>query len=297
VHRHRRLPLLVLVVLGFSSCGHADAEAPTTTTSPTTEPSCSSPADSGADSGAGSIVVDGIERTYTLHLPAATAEPAPLVVLLHGHHGSATRITAATGLPDAAVAAGYVVAVPDGLGDPARWNFDGRPEGPDDGAFLDALLAEMEATACVDLARVALVGSSNGAAFAGTQACTAAAVVMVIATLPPECPGAPPSILTIRGTADATVAYEGTPEMVAAMAAGAGCGDDALVDRPHPGVERTAYTDCAGGGSVVLDTVDGAVHAWPGGSEAQRPGNSDAGRTFDASAEILAFLRPVLTSA
>jgi polyhydroxybutyrate depolymerase len=291
VHRHRRLPLLVLAVLGFSSCGHADAEAPGTTTSPTTEP-CSST----ADPGAGSVVVDGIERAYTLHLPAATAEPTPLVVLLHGHHGSATRIAAATRLPDAAVAEGYVVAVPDGLGDPARWNFDGRPEGPDDGAFLDALLAELEATACVDRERVALVGSSNGAAFAGTQACAAAAVVMVIATLPPECPGAHPSILTIRGTADATVAYEGTPDMVAAMAADASCGDDALVDRPHPGVERTTYADCTGGGSVVLDTVDGAVHAWPGGSEAHRPDNSDAGRTFDASAEILAFLRPVLAS-
>jgi polyhydroxybutyrate depolymerase len=291
VHQRAQL-LLALAVVGFTSCGGAGPARPATTTSPTAEPSCSST----ADAGVGSIVVDGIERAYALHLPAATGEPSPLVVLLHGHRGSAAGITAASGLPDAAVAEGYVVVVPEGLGDPARWNFDGRPDGPDDGAFLDALLAELAATACVDPRRVALVGSSNGAAFAGTRACTAAALVMVIATLPPDCPAARPSILTIRGTADATVAYDGTPEMVAAMAADAGCGDDALVDTPHPGVERTTYVDCAGGGSVVLDTVHGAAHTWPGGPEAQRPGNSDAGRTFDASAEVLAFLRPVLAA-
>ena len=290
---HQRAPLLLaLAVVGFASCGGDDPTGPAATTSPTAEPSCPVT----AEAGAGSVVVDDVERDYTLHLPDATAGPSPLVVLLHGHRGSAAGITAASGLPDAAVAEGYVVVVPEGLGDPARWNFDGRPDGPDDGAFLDALLAELAATACVDPRRVALVGSSNGAAFAGTRACTAAAVVMVIATLPPDCPGAHPSILTIRGTADATVDYDGTPEMVAAMASEAGCADDALVDTPHPDVERTTYADCAGGGTVVLDTVHGAAHAWPGGPEAQRPGNSDAGRTFDASAEVLAFLRPVLAA-
>jgi poly(3-hydroxybutyrate) depolymerase len=117
---------------------------------------------------------------------------------------------------------------------------------------------------------------------------------MVIATLPPDCPVAPPSTLTIRGTSDVTVAYDGTPELVAALARDAGCSGDAVVDAPHRGVERTTYPECANGASVVLDTVDGAVHAWPGGPEAQRPDNSDAGRTYDATAEILTFLRNVL---
>jgi polyhydroxybutyrate depolymerase len=285
---HRRVLGLAatatLVVAGLVAFGGADEPA-------ATGPACTRT----ATEGPGALVVGGTPRTHALTLPATgDGRLAPLVVLLHGHRGSGAQITATSGLPAAAAAVGYLVVAPDGVGDPARWNFDGRPDGPDDGAYLDALVAELVATACADPDRVALVGSSNGAAFAGTQACSAEAVVMVIATFPPDCPGTPPSILTVRGTADGTVTYEGTPALVAALAEDAGCDGDAHVDAPHPGVERTSYHGCDGRATVVLDTVDGGVHAWPGSAEADRSDNSEAGRTFDATAEVLAFLHPVL---
>jgi hypothetical protein len=45
---------------------------------------------------------------------------------------------------------------------------------------------------------------------------------------------------------------------------------------------------------VVLEAVDGAVHAWPGSAAAPRPDNSEAGCRFDATAEVVAFLRTAL---
>jgi len=40
----------------------------------------------------------------------------------------------------------------------------------------------------------------------------------------------------------------------------------------------------------VLDTVEGGLHAWPGGPAAQLPANSEAGRTYPATEEVLTFL-------
>ena len=54
-------------------------------------------------------------------------------------------------------------------------------------------------------------------------------------------------------------------------------------------VERLRYTRCRSG-EVLLDTVEGGVHVWPGGPRAAlRPGNSDAGRRYPASEAILDF--------
>jgi polyhydroxybutyrate depolymerase len=180
---------------------------------------------------------------------------------------------------------------------PRRWNFDRRADGPDDYAFVTGLLDDIVRRACVDTARVYVAGSSNGAAFAGLLACTEpariAAVAMVIATVPPTCPdGVTPSVLTIRGTADATVPYGSTPEMVAGWAEHDACTTPPREDEPHPGVTRTTY-DCADGRHVVLATVAGGVHAWPGGAGADRPGNSEAGIGFSATDEVLSFFASI----
>lgn len=282
-------------------------------------PSCSTPADEQAGStpdagqppeGCAVPAVDpaepqllrsgGQERRYLLSVPGTPPEPEgfPLVVSLHGHGSSAADHEANTSLAARGRERGFVVATPEGLGDPRRWNFDRRAGGPDDHAFLTALLDDLVRRACVDPARIHVAGSSNGAAFAGLLACTEpariGAVAMVIATVPPTCPdGVTPSALTIRGTADATVPYDGAPAMVAGWAEHDGCAVPPAEDEPYPGVTRTTYEGCAGGGQVVLATVAGGVHAWPGGVGADRPGNSEAGIHWPATDEVLAFFARV----
>lgn len=217
----------------------------------------------------------------------------PLIVQLHGIGGTGTAFDADTGLGTLAAARGVAVVTPTALGTPTRWNFDRRPDGADDYAFVDALVRRLTDRACVDPKRVYAAGASNGAAFAGFLACTTpyrfAAVAMVIATVPPGCPAnETPAMITIRGTADATQPYAGAEDVVGSWAAHDGCGPAETVTL-QPGVIETRFTECDV--PVALDTVTDAVHAWPGGTGANRPDNSDAGRTFPASERILDFLR------
>jgi polyhydroxybutyrate depolymerase len=207
-------------------------------------------------------------RTVLLAEPAERDGPAPLVVSLHGHGGNAHRHEATTGLAAAGTERGMVVATPQAEGDPRRWNFDRRPDEADDFAFLDALVGHLVATGCADPDRIHLVGSSNGAALAGLAACRSAhpiaSVAMVIATVPVRCPE--PSVLTIRGTADAHVPYEGIVEAVAADAAHRRCAAEPAATTVASGLEQLRWTGCPGGREVVLVTVVGGTHAWPAGA-------------------------------
>ena len=236
------------------------------------------------------------DRSYLLAVPegAAPGDGFALVVSLHGHSSSGVEHEANTALAAEGRARGYVVATPDGLGDPARWNFDRRPDGPDDYAFVAGLIDELVRTTCVDPARVFLAGSSNGAAFAGFLACTGdvdvAAVAMVIATVPPTCPpGRRPSVLTIRGTADATVPYAGSEDMVTQWADHDGCTPTPHTDGPSPGVTRTSYTDCPDGIRAQHVAIAGGIHTWPGTPAAGNPSNSRASATYPATGTVLAF--------
>lgn len=290
---------VVLALLAPAGCasdgGSESAGAPTTMTSvPTTTSAparCAATDPDGPRAGRRTLAHDGVERSYLIHLPdsAATREPRPLIIELHGYASSAEDLEARTGLGAKGAARGAVVVTPDGLGSPARWNFDRRPDGPDDYGFIDALVTDLEARYCIDPDRVFVVGSSNGAAFAGFLACTEpyrfAAVAMVIATAPTTgCPDAHrPSVLTIRGTADAHVPFAGTPELVAEEAERAGCDAEPRTEHPASDVDRTRYTGCRAGREVVLDAVNGGTHRWP----VPAPGSADG--SYDATDEVLSF--------
>jgi len=264
---------LAWAAIALAGCGSGTpprAADPTTTAPPAA--TCALPGRSGG-SGTQIVGADGRDRRVLVALPDDLDPAPPLVLALHGHGGSAAEFDANTGLAAAGAARGIAVVTPQGEGDPRRWNFDRRPDGPDDYAFVDGLIADLVAGGCADPDRVVVAGSSNGAAFAGLLACTApyraAAVVMVIATVPTSCPpDVVPSILTVRGKADAKVPYAGTPELVAADAAHHGCDPTPMVDEPEAGVERTTYTGCRDGAEVTLVAVDGGTHTWFGGATA-----------------------------
>ncbi len=255
-----------------------------------------------ASGGMRSMIHDGIERAYLLALPdgydGRTA--LPLVVDLHGHGGSMTQQETNTRLGERGAARGFVVATPEALGEPRRWNFDRAAGQPDDYAFLHALIAELGATLCIDPARIALAGHSNGSAFAALLACDppyeASALAMVSATLPPSCPeGVTPSVLAIHGTADATVPFDGGGRggAVAAIdrwARHAGCAEPPREQEIFPGVVQRGYDACGANVEVALDAVIDGVHAWPGSAAAiARRDNSESGRTFPATERILDF--------
>jgi len=117
------------------------------------------------------------DRQYLLHghgPDAPVSQPPPLVVRLHGRGIDATRFDWWTGFSGLADEAGFLLAIPEAVGE--RWN-DGRQIGPtqeiDDVGFLAAVIEDVGARLPVDRTRVYLVGMSNGAAMAGRFACAA----------------------------------------------------------------------------------------------------------------------------
>jgi polyhydroxybutyrate depolymerase len=297
-------------VAGPSSAGmtaaSGSAGAPTRTAA-----SCSParPAPAGGSSRPATFRYGGTDRIYLLTLPADDEgrSARPLVFDFHGFASSAAKHAADTGLGPAGAARGVIVVTPQALGSPRQWNAFGRAGKADDVGFIHALVADLERRLCVDRARVYATGHSNGAAFAGFLVCTApfefAAVAMVSGTTPAACPaGVAPATMAVAGTADPQVPYAGgtvgrsttrVPAATTTMQAYArhyACAGAGRQDTPWPGVRRLRYGGCVDGAEVVLDTVVGGQHVWPGGDDAAASmGNSRAGVTFSATKEVLDF--------
>jgi len=121
--------------------------------------------------------------------------------------------------------------------------------------------------------------------------------VAIVAAVPvPSCPAeVQPAVIQMLGTADELTMYEGNVtrasahESTRSWARHAGCVEPPFVVPVVDGVERLQFDGCAGA-EVVLFSVIGGAHPWPGGSVARnRVGNSESGRTFPATDTILNF--------
>lgn len=117
-----------------------------------------------------SMMHDGIERTYFLHVPDAYQKEhsVPLLILLHGGGGLARRMLAFTGFGPYSEKYGFIVVAPDGV--ERHWN-DGRvkighkahDENVDDVGFIAALIQKLESSYNIDRGQVFASGISNGA--------------------------------------------------------------------------------------------------------------------------------------
>ncbi|HTA39782.1 MAG TPA: hypothetical protein VK760_11925, partial [Candidatus Acidoferrales bacterium] len=91
-----------------------------------------------------SITVNGVSRTYVLHVPDGLIGPAPLVLSFHGHGGDGASQARLTGFDALSDRDRFIVAYPDGID--RAWN-DGRPvnaKGPDDLGFAAALVDDLK---------------------------------------------------------------------------------------------------------------------------------------------------------
>ena len=152
------LPLLFLVVFCYCSKDH---------TAP--QPTVFDIADS--------LVHDGKERTYHVHLPPSyynTSDNLSLVIGLHGGEGSGAQFEKQTNLDDKADAEGFIIVYPDGLPNPnaptiRTWNA-GKCCGQnastlniDDVGFISDLIDKLKAKYRIDAKKVYATGHSNGA--------------------------------------------------------------------------------------------------------------------------------------
>lgn len=261
------------------------------------------------------LLVDGRQRSYRLHLPPGYRQGAraPLILAFHGRGGDGAWMEHLTGLSRLSDTAGFDVAYPDGLD--KSWHYG---SGPDDVAFVDALLAHLRRTLSVDDRRIYATGISDGGFFSQYLACrrpgALAAIAPVAASLTDGiaalCAATPPlPVAAVFGTADPIVPWAGkrtglpllnflsAPDSVAFWARHDGCAAvpsvQLLPDRdPADGtrVRQDTYRGCRPGTEVVFYAVLGGGHTWPGGAQFLPAGIvGRTSRDVDASQRIWDF--------
>ncbi len=247
------------------------------------------------------IDVDGVERSYRLAVPEGydPDEPAPLVLDLHGSGSDALQAGVYSDLPHAASERGVVVVAPDAVGGQWELTADGA-----DATFLDALVDDVASRYCVDQARLHVVGMSLGAYKAALTVCGsdrwASAALVTVEIFPGGCDPLP--VVAFHGTADPVAAYgeggsQSTPDgpnpgipgaldNMAAWAESGGCeAEPDLEDEGDDVVVRT-YPGCDEGVDVVLYSIEGGGHTWPGSAITIGPPEMTT-QTIDATALAL----------
>ncbi|MFD2787482.1 extracellular catalytic domain type 1 short-chain-length polyhydroxyalkanoate depolymerase [Hymenobacter rubripertinctus] len=264
----------------------------------------------------GSIRFGGVVRDYRLYVPKAYTgtQPVPLLLNLHGYGSNNVEQEQYGDFRAIADTANFLVVHPNGTLDGNNnryWNtfLPYALGGPDDVAFLSALIDSLSAKYRINAQRVYSTGMSNGGFMSYELACQLSNRVAAIASVTGSmaashvaacAPTRAVPVLEIHGTADGTVPYAGNgvfvpiPDLVAAWAARNGCNPTPVITQvpdldPTDGstAERQVFGGGRNGSVVEHYRIIGGGHTWPGA-----PINIGVtNRDINASREVWRFLR------
>ena len=262
----------------------------------------------------GTLVSSGLEREYLLHVPKSydPTKPTALVISLHGGAGWPAMQKETSRWNTLSESQGFIVVYPSGISGrgPRAWHMN--PSGlARDVRFISDLIGTLRAAYNIDSTRVYADGLSNGGGMAFVLSCTLsdriAAVGMVASAqlLPFDwCtdPRAVPMI-AFHGTADRTVPYHGgkswvapvefpdMPTWAADWARRNRCGAKPVESAVAADVTRLEYSHCADDAPVVLYTVNGGGHSWPGGGPLPEWLVGPTSHSIDATGLMWTFFR------
>tara|TARA_B100001287_G_scaffold276516_1_gene287649 strand:+ start:2694 stop:3563 length:870 start_codon:yes stop_codon:yes gene_type:complete len=175
--------------------------------------------------GAACINVHGVTREYIMHVPKTldSTNAVPLMLIFHGWTMSATDQMNMSDMRDLADSAKFILVYPQGtvFERATHWNVGSWTAGStsDDLGFVDELIDHISAKNNVDTTRIYAAGYSNGGFFSHELACKlsnkVAAIGTVVANMSirtkQHCnPSHPTPVITISGTNDIEVRYDGT---------------------------------------------------------------------------------------
>ncbi len=261
----------------------------------------------------GTILSSDKEREYLLYVPRSydRSRPTPLVISMHGAGlwGAAQKETSQWN--KVAEAQGFIVVYPSGTGAPRVWHAQSGAEPSRDVRFISELIDTLEARYNIDPRMIYANGLSNGGGMSFVLSCTLsdriAAVGMVGAALLLPFSWCtdhrPVPMIAFHGTADSAAPYKGgfswvAPERFAGIRAFTAswarrnrCGTDPVDSVVAADVTRLEYTHCAGDAAVVLYTIKGGGHTWPGGQPLPEWFVGRTSNSIDASSLMWAFFR------
>jgi polyhydroxybutyrate depolymerase len=287
---------------------------------------CAVPAHGPAQPGwsARTLVSNGRVRCYHLYIPPGhdPAQPAPVVVSLHGYVLNPDIQALISGWHKLADREGFVVVVyAQGTSYPRRWNAGDTwgADGVDDVLFFRDLVDDLSALAAVDRSRVYVNGFSNGGGMSVRIGCDAADAVAAIGSVAgavvnmAACkPSRPVPAMAFHGTADWVVPYDGgvirvlplrygaeltqapshfvgAEAWVATLAGLNGCDPTAEILPPQGDVRGRRYAGCDQDAETILYTIEDGGHQWPGGTTI--PGAGKNSKHIDATEEMWRFFQ------
>jgi len=269
----------------------------------------------------GTIVSSGQKREYLLYVPRSydRTKPTPLVISMH-----AAALWPATQMETSqwnkvADEHGFIVVYPSGTtlrggGTgvlPKVWQL--RPEADllANVTFISELIDTLEAAYNIDPTRIYANGFSNGGAMVFALSCRLShrmAAVGTVSAAQDQRPWSwcadsrPVPLINFHGTAD-LVPYNGGrvwasprpfPSVSTWMANWARrnrCAPNPIESVVAADVTRLEYTNCANDAAVVLYTIRGGGHTWPGGKPMPEWIVGRTSRNIDATSQMWAFFR------
>jgi polyhydroxybutyrate depolymerase len=262
----------------------------------------------------GSIVSSGQKREYLLYVPKSydSAKPTPLVISLHGAGGWPVQQRDLSEWNRVADREGFIVVYPSGKtsAGPRVWHV-GREKGlSPDVKFISDLIDKLAANYNIDRSRIYSNGMSNGGGMTFVLSCTlsdriaAFGMVGAAQTLPwswcTDRRAVP--MIDFHGTADPMAFYNGGSSWVVPGLPGVAtwaanwarrnrCAAKPVETAVAADVTRREYKNCADDAAVVLYTIRGGGHTWPGGQPMPEWFTGPTSRSIDASSVMWEFFR------
>jgi polyhydroxybutyrate depolymerase len=241
----------------------------------------------------GSVVVDGIARTFVSYMPAgiSSSQKLPILISLHGRLGTGEQMMGFANFRPLADKEKFIIVCPDGVD--RSWNAGGNTpanrKGINDVNFINQLITYTISTYNGDAKRVYVTGMSNGGFLSSRLACQLnnriAAVAVVCASMGKDMgfqPEKPMPIMYIQGTKDPLVAFDGGKmnrgakmqiygheELLKLWAETDKCNSNPVITtlpqvvNDGTSVTREEYSNPGTGLKVIGYTISNGGHAWP----------------------------------
>jgi polyhydroxybutyrate depolymerase len=256
----------------------------------------------------GSIIHNGVERTYIIYVSETSEEAQPLLIAMHGFTQTAQDIMQYSQFNQLAESEGFAVVYPQGIGNSWNVDFSGGSTA-DDVGFIDALINTLSAEYELDTDRVYVTGFSNGGFMSYRLAYQLSNKIAAIAPVAGTVSTAgfqswisdlPVPVLHIHGTSDFVVPYNGFNGIESVETTlnywitKNGCTSEAIItnllDLVQEGstVEQHDWAECASVKPIRLLKIINGGHTWPG-SNASGIGNTNM--DISASEEIWDFVK------
>ena len=263
----------------------------------------------------GFIISSGQRRNYILYVPRSydRTKSTPLVISMHGAGGWPAQQMDISEWNRLAESQGFIVVYPSGLdtAGPRVWHVGPERGLVRDVRFISDLIDKLEAAYNIDPARIYANGFSNGGGMAFVLSCTLADRIAAVGMV-----GAAQTLawswcterravpmISIHGTADSFARYNGgtswvvqealpaVPTWTANWARRNRCEPRPVESAVAADVIRREYTHCADDATVVLYTIQGGGHSWPGGKPLPEWFVGPTSRNIDATRQMWAFFR------